>query len=688
MDSASTPWSPHPASGQAEAVTAAPTIFPRVGYSILSFLMFINTVLSIFNNGLAITVMLKNPALLQPINIFILSLAVSDLMIGLCGSLVVTITNYQGSFFIGHTACVFQGFAVNYFGLVSLCTLTLLAYERYNVVCKPRAGLKLNMRRSLERSWNNYSYLILYTLLCFILPVGVIIYCYTKVLTSMNKLNKSVELQGGRSCQKENDHAISMVLAMIIAFFVCWLPYTALSVVVVVDPELRIPPLVATMPMYFAKTSPVYNPIIYFLSNKQVSSSAAIPMNEWRQNRSCCIQLLTLACISAERYQAIAQPFKTTQRRRRIMVLIPVTWILAIVVAGFCLMFVKDSPVYMRCKGLQGQSFYDTFGLYILFPLWAVCFAVIIGFYARIFLLVRSHNRKIFDKGIHPSKTEKADTKQENGGAAEEYYNPEQKQTLSKGIEQVGPETLSKTNSCVKDTPAVPVTSAEAPQCVPDGSEHKNDLSKSIEILDLEGKHPPLTYLSVQSEEKTIKTEKLVSPAKKVEAKASKGDTFSGDTSSRTKPQKVSSISDTEKPSKEGVQTHQTRSEMEERSPHGPSSALSANPESTLLMQLEGTQKQGSEEPSPAAPAEPPLPTVPANVPEINPPRQDTDVEGPVCMMPSKERRERASKNKESKMAKRAGYIIITFLLFWLPLIASILGNFITLERERSQVMQ
>lgn len=58
---------------------------------------------------------------------------------------------------------------------------------------------------------------------------------------------------------------------MIIAFFVCWLPYTTLSVVVVADPELYIPPLLATMPMYFAKTSPVYNPIIYFLSNKQVS---------------------------------------------------------------------------------------------------------------------------------------------------------------------------------------------------------------------------------------------------------------------------------------------------------------------------------------------------------------------------------------------------------------------------------
>ncbi|TDH09475.1 hypothetical protein EPR50_G00087160 [Perca flavescens] len=294
-----------------EVVAITPTIFPRVGYSIISFLMFINTLLTVFNNCLVITVMLRNPSLLQPMTVF-LSLAVSDLMIGLCGSLVVTITNYHGFFFIGDTACVFQGFAVNYFGLVSLCTLTLLAYERYNLVCKPRAGLKLSMRRSIagllfvwifclfwavaplfgwssygpegiqtscslaweKRSWNNYSYLIFYTLLCFIFPTIVIIYCYSKVLTSMNKLNRSVELQGGRSSQKENDQAISMVLAMIISYFVCWLPYTALSVVVVVDPELYIPPLVATLPMYFAKTSPVYNPIIYFLSNKQFREAA------------------------------------------------------------------------------------------------------------------------------------------------------------------------------------------------------------------------------------------------------------------------------------------------------------------------------------------------------------------------------------------------------------------------------
>lgn len=54
--------------------------------------------------------------MLHPMNAIILSLAVSDLMIALCGSLIVTITNYHGSFFLGDILCIFQGFCVNYFG--------------------------------------------------------------------------------------------------------------------------------------------------------------------------------------------------------------------------------------------------------------------------------------------------------------------------------------------------------------------------------------------------------------------------------------------------------------------------------------------------------------------------------------------------------------------------------------------
>lgn len=87
-----------------------------------------------------------------------------------------------------------------------------------------------------------------------------------------------------------------MVLTMIIAFFVCWLPYTALSVVVVLNPELYIPPLLATMPMYFAKTSPIYNPVIYFLTNKQVGARQRLGHSTpaWSSSHVLCLHSTTV----------------------------------------------------------------------------------------------------------------------------------------------------------------------------------------------------------------------------------------------------------------------------------------------------------------------------------------------------------------------------------------------------------
>ena len=61
----------------------------------------------------------------------------------------------------------------------------------------------------------------------------------------------------------------------------------------------------------------------------------------------------------------------------------------------------------------------------------------------------------------------------------------------------------------------------------------------------------------------------------------------------------------------------------------------------------------------------------------------DEAMTGAVCMMPSKAT---GNKKKESKLAKRSGYIILTFLLFWLPLITTILVNVLVFQRSDSQV--
>lgn len=406
---------------------------------------------------------------------------------------------------------------------------------------------------------------------------------------------------------------------------------------------------------------------------------------------SCCVQLLTLACISAERYQAIAQPFKTTQRRRRIMVLIPLTWTIAILVAVFCLLFVRDSPVHVKCKGSQGEtsSSYDTFGLYMLFPLWAACFAVIIGFYARIFTLVRSHNRKIFDKGIFSlskiEKTEDPQKKEESVAVGNGQGKSEQTQTLSNSAAQVELVTQAEPNSSKKDSTAALLTSTKASQSVSIGSENKTGFKNTVAItvLGTEHHHP-----AVQTDKKSFKTEQSNPCTIKVEAKPSNGDGVANVMSSTAKPQKVSGNFDTEKQSKERVKIDKAPSEMKETSPHVPSSAKLDNPESTSVLLIEPKQAEnsnGGETPAVVTVDQVlSLPPMSNNVPETEATKQNVEVEGAVCMMPSKASKERANKKKESKMAKRAGYIIITFLLFWLPLITTILMNFVVHKNKKN----
>lgn len=68
-----------------------------------------------------------------------------------------------------------------------------------------------------------------------------------------------------------------MVVVMVLAFLMTWLPYAAMALAVVMDSTLHINPIVATVPVYLAKSSTVYNPIIYIFMNRQVISTFINP---------------------------------------------------------------------------------------------------------------------------------------------------------------------------------------------------------------------------------------------------------------------------------------------------------------------------------------------------------------------------------------------------------------------------
>ncbi|KAJ0069319.1 hypothetical protein NL108_003251, partial [Boleophthalmus pectinirostris] len=375
---------------------------------------------------------------------------------------------------------------------------------------------------------------------------------------------------------------------------------------------------------------PVLLTIISTLNQKgHVNKSIICDMQVVSFSFSCCIQLLTLACISAERYQAISQPFKTAQRRKRIMVWIPLTWIIAIVVALFCLIFLKDSPVYLRCHGVghgTHQVSYDRYGLYMVLPLWAVCFSIIIAFYARIFFLVRSHNRKIFDKGIISVKKEES-----------------KKTELSIiQMEPMGMEAAQKSPN--KDTVSALLTS-NLSQCISPGA--GNEKENALEVIELE-----------QPCKKAIQDGGRACESVKPKTTGTDGDVKDGVKSSVSNLQQMS---------------HNLNSENQKEKAQNDKPVLENNLDVQTAAQTT-SQEPVSDVKMKASDSATVDAVSPITKTEVGNPVEN--IEGAVCMMPSKSNRERANKKKESKMAKRAGYIIVTFLLFWLPIIITIILNF------------
>ncbi|KAK7901526.1 hypothetical protein WMY93_018295 [Mugilogobius chulae] len=127
----------------------------------------------------------------------------------------------------------------------------------------------------------DHSYIITFFSTCFILPLGVIFFCYGKLLRKLRKVSH------GRlaTARKPERQVTRMVIVMIVAFMVGWTPYAIFSILVTIHPTIKLDPRLASIPAFFSKTAAVYNPIIYVFMNKQLlqlmSSYPSMHANPW-----------------------------------------------------------------------------------------------------------------------------------------------------------------------------------------------------------------------------------------------------------------------------------------------------------------------------------------------------------------------------------------------------------------------
>ncbi|XP_026119129.1 opsin-VA-like [Carassius auratus] len=284
-------------------------------YRVLAALMFVVTSVSLCENFTVMLVTFRFKQLRQPLNYIIVNLSLADFLVSLSGGTISFITNYHGYFFLGRWACVLEGFAVTFFGIVALWSLAVLAFERFFVICRPLGNIRLRGKHAAlgllfvwtfsfiwtippvlgwssytvskigttcEPNWysgnlQDHTFIITFFTTCFIFPLAVIIVCYCKLLRKLRKVSNTHGRLG--NARKPERQVTRMVVVMIVAFMVAWTPYAAFSIVVTALPSIHLDPRLAAAPAFFSKTAAVYNPIIYVFMNKQF--------------RKCVVQLLS-----------------------------------------------------------------------------------------------------------------------------------------------------------------------------------------------------------------------------------------------------------------------------------------------------------------------------------------------------------------------------------------------------------
>ncbi|XP_075072288.1 opsin-VA-like [Mixophyes fleayi] len=274
-------------------------------FQLLTVLMFLITTMSIVENVIVIVVTVKFKQLRQPLNYIIVNLSVADFLVSVIGGSISIATNSKGYFFLGPWACVLEGFAVTFFGIVALWSLSILAFERYVVICRPLGNLRLRGKHSAigilfvwgfsfiwtipptmgwssyttskigttcEPNWysgkmNDQTYIITFLTTCFVLPLMLIFVSYGKVMRKLRKVSDAQSRLG--STRKPEKEVTRMVIIMILAFLICWSPYAAFSILVTAHPTIDLDPRLSAIPAFFAKTASMYNPVIYVFMNKQ-----------------------------------------------------------------------------------------------------------------------------------------------------------------------------------------------------------------------------------------------------------------------------------------------------------------------------------------------------------------------------------------------------------------------------------
>ncbi|XP_024153026.2 melanopsin-A isoform X1 [Oryzias melastigma] len=319
-------------------------------YTIGSVILAIG-ITGIVGNFLVIYAFSRSRSLRTPANMFIINLAITDLLMCVTQSPIFFTTSMHKRWIFGEKGCELYAFCGALFGICSMITLTVIAIDRYFVITRPltsigvlsrkRALLILSAAWAYSLGWSlppffgwsayvpeglltscTWDYMTFtpsvraYTMLLFIfvffLPLFIIIYCYVFIFRAIRSTNRAVGKINGNSRDSvksfnrlQNEWKMAKIaLIVILLYVISWSPYSTVALTAFAGYADMLTPYMNSIPAVIAKASAIHNPIIYAITHPKYRMALAkyIP------------GLGVLLCIQPQDLRSASSSFVSTRR--------------------------------------------------------------------------------------------------------------------------------------------------------------------------------------------------------------------------------------------------------------------------------------------------------------------------------------------------------------------------------------
>lgn len=298
-----------------------PLILHIVGIAFF-FLWLVN----LMGNGIVIYIFLKTKSLRTPTNMFVVNLAVSDLiMMTTMGTPVIVNAYTQRYWMWGNLGCKIYALAGAICGTTSILTMVVIGYDRYNVIVKGFSGTKITPGMAfiililvwgyatgcsippffgwgaystegllvtcsydyLTQDWNEKSFMVYAFVFNYSLPVTMIVLFYVQIVkavvmheAALKAQAKKMNVDSLRSNTKEGEDSSEVKIAKVaitnvLLWLFTWSPYAIVVFIGCFGNQSLVTPLVSQLPSFLAKTASCLNPIVYAVSHPRFREAIA-----------------------------------------------------------------------------------------------------------------------------------------------------------------------------------------------------------------------------------------------------------------------------------------------------------------------------------------------------------------------------------------------------------------------------